>query len=440
MRFRIYPTTQQKTALAQMFGCSRVVWNDALAFCQESYRNGHKYCGYSELSKCFLTEAKKTEERHWLKDAPAIPLQQSLRDLDVAFKNFFNSCNGKRKGKKVKPPMFKKRKSKQSARFTENGFKINQHSVYLSKIGKLKIVWSRELPSKPSSVTVIKDSAGRYFLSFVCEVNHPQLPDNAQSIGIDLGITDFATLSTGKKIKSPKPLKRQLKRLRRLQKNLSRKQKGSKRREVARLKIAKLHAKIADIRTDFLHKLSTRLIQENQLIALEDLNVSGMVKNRKLSRAISDLGWRSFRTMLEAKGEMYGREIRIINRWEATSQTCSYCGFKGGKKELSVREWTCLNCEEIHDRDVNASRQILKVAGGQSDTKNGLQRECKTTVKVAVSSEASTHREYRQLSLFYYLVENNIAFKYPATTAWKEFISPASNFLVVTFFLGWVIY
>jgi putative transposase len=400
MRYRIYPTTQQKTALAQMFGCTRVVWNDALAFCQEAYRNGEKYCGFPELSNRFLTQAKQTEDRQWLKDAPAIPLQQSLRDLDVAFKNFFNSCTGKRKGKKVKTPKFKKRKSRQSAKFTKNGFKINRHTVYLSKIGNLKIVWSRELPSQPSSVTVIKDSANRYFLSFVCEVNYLQLPNNGQSIGIDLGITDFATLNTGEKIKAPKPLKRQLKRLRRLQKNLSRKQKGSKRREVARLKVAKLHAKITDTRTDFLHKLSTKLIQENQLIALEDLNVSGMVKNRKLSRAISDLGWRSFRSMLEAKAEMYGREVRIINRWEATSQTCSCCGFKGGKKELSVREWTCLNCGTTHDRDINASENILKVAGGQSDTLNGCRRECQTAVKVAVPNEASTHREYKQLSLF----------------------------------------
>jgi putative transposase len=400
MRYRIYPTTQQKTALAQMFGCTRVVWNDALAFCQEAYRNGEKYCGFPKLSNRFLTQAKQTEDRQWLKDAPAIPLQQSLRDLDVAFKNFFNSCTGKRKGKKVKTPKFKKRKSRQSAKFTKNGFKINRHTVYLSKIGNLKIVWSRELPSQPSSVTVIKDSANRYFLSFVCEVNYLQLPNNGQSIGIDLGITDFATLNTGEKIKAPKPLKRQLKRLRRLQKNLSRKQKGSKRREVARLKVAKLHAKITDTRTDFLHKLSTKLIQENQLIALEDLNVSGMVKNRKLSRAISDLGWRSFRSMLEAKAEMYGREVRIINRWEATSQTCSCCGFKGGKKELSVREWTCLNCGTTHDRDINASRVILTVAGGQSDTLNGCRRECQTAVKVAVPNEASTHREYKQLSLF----------------------------------------
>jgi putative transposase len=368
-RYRIYPTDQQKWHLAKLFGCCRVVYNAALAHCQQEYREGKKKPDSKQLSSR-LTELKKTEEKIWLGEVSAVPLQQSLRDLEQAYSNFFKSCKGERKGRKVKPPRFKKRKSKQSAKFTNNGFKINQHNVYLAKIGKLKIVWSRELPSEPSSVTVIKDSANRYFLSFVCEINPIPLPPNNNSIGIDLGIIDFATLSNGEKIKSPKPLKSNLKRLKKLQRNLSRKEKGSKRREVARKKVAKLHARITDIRTDFLHKLSTKLIRENQTIALEDLNVSGMVKNRKLSRAISDLGWRSFRTMLIAKGEMYGREVKVIDRWEPTSQTCSCCGFKGGKKELNIREWTCLNCGAIHDRDVNASVNILKVAGGQLDTKN----------------------------------------------------------------------
>ena len=406
-RYRIYPTDPQKVRLAKLFGCCRVVFNDALAHCQQEYREGRKKPDNKQLSSR-LTSLKKTEEKIWLGEVSAVPLQQSLRDLEQAYSNFFKSCKGQRKGKKVKAPKFKSRKSKQSAKFTDNGFKVNQHNIYLAKIGKLKIVWSRELPSEPSSVTVIKDSADRYFLSFVCDVNLSPLPPNDNSIGVDLGIIDFATLSNGEKIKAPKPLKSNLKQLRRLQKNLSRKQKGSKRREVARKKVAKLHSKITDIRTDFLHKLSTKLIRENQTIALEDLNVSGMVKNRKLSRAISDLGWRSFRTMLVAKGEMYGREVKIISRWEATSQVCSCCGFKGGKKELNIREWTCLNCGSIHDRDINASKNILKacteqsrsVAEGHSETQNGRGGRHKTTTKVAVSYEASTTPKYKQLSLF----------------------------------------
>ncbi|MEW5861582.1 MAG: RNA-guided endonuclease TnpB family protein [Cyanobacteriota bacterium] len=399
-KYRIYPTDPQKNALAQLFGCVRTVWNDALAFCIESYKKGEKYCGEIELQKRFITQAKKTEAREWLADVSNITLQQSIRDLGQAYSNFFKSCKGERKGKKIRPPRFKKRKSAQSAKFRIGGFKVHQHNVYLAKIGKLKITWSRPLPSEPSSVTVIKDAADRYFLSFVVEINPEKLPDNGKAIGIDLGITNFATFSNGEKIKAPKPLKKCLKKLRSLQRRLSKKVKGSKRRELARKKVARLHAKISDIRTDFLHQLSTRAIRENQTLALEDLNVSGMVKNRKLSRAISDLGWRSFRTMLEAKSKIYGRDLRIIDRWEPTSQKCSCCGEKGGKKELSVREWTCLFCNTKHERDVNASRNILRVAGGQHETKNGRLRRRKTGVKSAVAVDASTTFKPVQLSLF----------------------------------------
>ncbi|HBK96541.1 MAG TPA: transposase [Microcoleaceae bacterium UBA10368] len=401
-RYRIYPTNRQKWQLAKLFGCCRVVWNDALAFCQEQYKKGEKKPSHNELSK-MLTQAKKTEEKEWLTSVSSIPLQQILKDLDQAYSNFFNSCKGQRKGQKVKSPRFKKRKSKQSARFTENGFQLRENrQIYLPKIGEIEVIWSKELPATPSSATIIKDSADRYFVSFIFEVNPEQLPKNDNCVGIDLGITVFATLSNGEKITSPKPLKKQMKRLRKLQRHLSRKQKGSKRREIARKKLAKVHAKISDTRTDFIHKLSTKIIRENQTIVLEDLNVSGMMKNRKLSRAISDLGWRSLRTTLEAKSIMYGRDFQVISRWEATSQKCSCCGLNGGKKELSVREWTCLNCGEIHDRDINAAINIL-VAGGQSETLNGCRRKSKTVPKkIAISSEASTHQKdkFEQLSLF----------------------------------------
>ncbi len=317
-KYRVYPTKQQKVFLSQLFGCTRVVWNDAVSRCKKEYLKGNK-----------------------------------------------------------KP-----------------------YKIYLAKIGKIKIIWSSPLPSEPSSATIIKDSAGRYFISFVVEVKPEPLPSNNKSVGIDLGITDFATFSNGEKVKAPKPLKKKLKRLRKLQRNLARKTKGSKRREAARKKVAKLHAKITDTRTDFLHQLSTKVIRENQTVILEDLNVSGMVKNRKLSRAISDLGWRSFRTMLEAKSEMYGRDFRVIDRWIPTSQTCSCCGFNGGKKELSVREWTCLNCGSIHDRDLNAAKNI-KVAGGQPETKNGRGGGRKSVVKAAASNETSTVPQYKQLSKFH---------------------------------------
>ncbi|MEL7034458.1 MAG: RNA-guided endonuclease TnpB family protein [Cyanobacteria bacterium J06592_8] len=417
-QYRIYPTTEQQTKLAKLFGCCRVVWNDALAHCIELYKSGEKKLSNSELQKRFITQAKKTVEREWLKEVSNIPLQQSLNDLEQAYHNFFKSCKGKRKGKKVRPPKFKKRNAKQSARFRVGGFKLNGDKISLAKIGNLKIVWSRPLPSQPSSVTLIKDAANRYFLSFVVEVagsrdvksraclqldsrvNQQPLPDSPNNVGIDLGIKTFAVLSSGEKIDAPKPLKQKLKRLRKLNRNLSRKQRGSKRYERARLRKAKLYARMKDTRKDFLHKLSTRIINENQVVVLEDLNVSGMVKNRKLSKAISNLGWRQFRTFLEGKAEKYGRDFRVISRWEPTTQKCSCCGFIGGKLDLSIREWTCLNCETIHDRDENAAANIL-VAGGLSETINGRGGRRKTSTKEAAALETSTHLEKPvQLSIF----------------------------------------
>jgi putative transposase len=372
-----------------------VVWNDALALCLIA----EKLPKNNDLQKNCITLAKKTEDREWLGEVSNIPLQQSVIDLGNAFKNYFDSLKGSRKGRKMGRPQFKKRKGKQSARFRKGGFSIKNGKIYLAKIGLIEVVWSRDLPSEASSVTVIKDAADRYFVSFVVEVEPAQLPDNGQSVGIDLGITDFATFSTGEKVNAPKPLKRRFKKLRKAQRKLAKKIKGSNRRGRARKKVAKIHAKISDVRKDFLHKLSTRIIRENQTIVLEDLAVSNMVKNRKLSRAISDLGWRSFRTMLEAKSAMYSRDFRVISRWEPTSQRCSCCGEIGGKKELAIREWQCLFCGAIHDRDTNAAVNI-KVAGGLSETLNGRGGSRKTVVKTAASNESSTHQLGQQLSLF----------------------------------------
>ncbi|NER03724.1 MAG: IS200/IS605 family element transposase accessory protein TnpB, partial [Okeania sp. SIO3C4] len=295
---------------------------------------------------------------------------------------------------------------------------------YLPKVGKIKIVGKRKLPAEPSSLTIIKDSANRYFASFVVEINPEPLTKTNKSIGIDLGISTFATLSNGDKINAPKPLKNNLKKLAKFQRKFAKTEKGSKRREKRRLRIAKLHAKIKDIRTDFLHKLSTNLVKKYDTIVLEDLNVSGMVKNRKLAKAISDLGWKQFRTLTEAKCEKYGREFRVISRWEATSRKCSNCGFKGGKKELNVREWTCLNCGTSHDRDINAAVNILEIVQPKTKvetkaTENPVQlslfaevaeghwsiiyrtRRKRQTGKPAFFSDVSTHSEsFVQLSLF----------------------------------------
>ena len=333
-QYRIYPTDKQKQSLAQLFGCVREVGHDALALCKQSEKKPKS----AELQKIVITQAKNTEERAWLEDVSCVPLQQSVADLEIAFKNFFDSCKGKRKGRKVGYPKFKKRTSSQSARLTRRGFSMKENGgVYLAKIGIVNPIWSKKMPSEPSSVTVIKDCANRYFLSFVVEIQPIQVEAKNPSVGIDLGIKTFAVMSNDEKVESPgyKDLDRKV---RKLQRKLARQPKDSRRRNVTRIKIAKLHNQITDTRQDFLHKLSSKIVNENQVIILEDLNVSGMVKNRKLSRAISQQGWREFRTLCEAKSEKFGREFKVISRWEPTSQVCSDCGFKWGKIDLSIRE------------------------------------------------------------------------------------------------------
>ncbi|MFM9263685.1 transposase [Tychonema sp. BBK16] len=399
-RYRIYPTDQQQQSLAQLFGCVRVVWNDALALCKQSEKKPKS----AELQKIVITEAKQTEERTWLEQVSCVPLQQSVIDLETAFKNFFDSCKGKRKGQTVRYPRFKKRTSSQSARFTVRGFSMKKNGgIYLAKIGIVNPVWSRELPSLPSSVTVIKDSANRYFLSFVVEIEPVQSEAKNPSIGIDLGIKTFAVMSNGEKAESPS-YKKLDRKVRKLQRKLARQPKDSKRRNITRIRIAKLHNKIADTRKDFLHNLSTKIVNENQVIVLEDLNVSGMVKNRKLSRAISQQGWYEFRTLCEAKSEKFGREFKVISRWEPTSQICSDCGFKWGKIDLSIRSVLCLSCGTKQDRDENAARNIAQVGIGNCHDSKWTLRDCKTT-SVAEPCEASRITAHkRPVSISKYLI------------------------------------
>ena len=376
-QYRFYPTNQQQQRLAQLFGCVRVVWNDALALSKAS-----KYPGYNVLAK-ILTLSKQTEERVWLKDVSSVPLQQSLRHLESAYKNFFDSCSGKRKGKKVGQPRFKRRTNSQSAEFTKAAFSLNNETVYLAKIGDIKPIWSRELPSNPSSIKVLKDCANRYFLSFVVEIEPVNIEAKNPSIGIDLGIKTFAFMSNGEKAESPfyKELDQKV---RQLQKKLARQQKDSNRRRKTRIQIAKLHNQIADTRKDFLHKLSTKVVSENQAIILEDLNVSGMMKNRKLSRAISQQGWAEFRTLCECQCEKFGRDFVVIGRWEPTSQVCSDCGFKWGKLDLKVRRIKCLSCGTEHDRDENAAKNINKAGMGNRHGSKRTQRQSKTTSVASV--------------------------------------------------------
>lgn len=368
--YRIYPTVQQQERLAQTFGCSRVVWNDALALIK-GLESGEKWPSNGELQKIFITQAKQTEQRSWLSGVSNIALQQSVRDLGTALSSFFKSLKGDRKGPKLGFPRFKKRHDNQSARFSRHGFSIRNGKLFIAKIGEVKVQWSRHLPSEPSSVTVLKNKVGQYHVSFVVEVDIPFIPAQHEAVGVDLGIKTFAVTSNGAYIQSP-VYDRLDRKIRRFQRKMSRQEKGSNRWQQTKQRIAKLHLKIANIRNDFLHKLSTKLVKENQIICLEDLNVKGMVKNRKLARAISRQGWGIFRVMCESKAAMHGREFQLIDRWEPTSQICSSCGYRWGKLDLSIREVVCINCHAKQDRDGNAAMNIKRSGVEQSqDRKNG---------------------------------------------------------------------
>lgn len=399
-QYRIYPRPTQFETLAKAFGCSRVVWNDALWIYKNAFRNGEERP--KNVDKLVITQAKKTESRAWLSEVSNIVLQQSFRDLQIAWNNYFSSLNGKRKGKPVGKPKLKKKTSRQSMRFRKGGFSVHSCSVKLAKIGHIPMIVSRPLPNQPSSVTIIKDAIGRYFASFVVEVPEQIAPQTDASCGIDLGLTHFAILSTGEKVENPRLHKKMLRRIKLANRRLAKAKKDSNRRKKRKLRLAKLHAKVKQQRTDFLHKLTTRLVCENQALAIEDLNIAGLVKNRKLSRAISDASWAKFKTMLSAKCDKYARQLTIVDRWYPSSQICSCCGKSGGKKELDVREWECLYCNTIHDRDINASNnlknQIKREAGGQSDSNINERGESVSLPAVAVLDETLTTP--KQLTLF----------------------------------------
>ncbi|MFI1445436.1 RNA-guided endonuclease InsQ/TnpB family protein, partial [Streptomyces fructofermentans] len=367
--FRVYPEPSQRHALARAFGCARVVFNDGLRARQEAHAAGLPYVKDTDLQKQVITAAKRTGERAWLGEVSSVVLVQSLRDLHTAYRNFFSSVTGKRKGPKVAPPRFKsKRDNRQSIRLTANGFSLRESGpLYVAKVGNLRVRWSRPLPAAPTSVTVTMDAAGRYWASFVVDTDPKFLPKATAETGIDLGLSAFAVLSDGQKIASPRFLRRAERKLKRLQKDLSRKDKGSKNRTKARVKVARQHARVVDRRRDWHHKESTRIIRENQAVYVEDLAVSGLARTR-LAKSVHDAGWAAFLGMLEYKAARHGRYFGKIGRFEPTSQVCSACGVKDGPKPLSVREWTCQECGTVHDRDVNAACNIL--AAGRADRLN----------------------------------------------------------------------
>jgi len=362
--YRLYPTPGQQQALAKAFGCARVVFNDALRARRQAHHAGLPYVTDAELSSR-LTTSKATPERAWLGEVSSVVLQQALADLNAAYRNFFASLSGNRHGRGVGAPRFRSRKDRrQSIRFTANArWSITPgDKLRLPKIGDVPVRWSRALPSRPSSVTVIKDAAGRYFASFAVQAQPNPLPATDAVVGIDLGLANFAVLSDGRKIASPRFLRRAEGKLRRRQRELSRKQEGSKNRERARVKVARAYARVADARREFHHQLSTALIRDNQAVAVEDLTVNGLARTR-LAKSVHDAGWSAFTGMLEYKARLRGREFHKIGRFEPTSQTCSACGLKDRPKPLHVRAWQCLGCGAWLDRDINAAVNVAKAAG-----------------------------------------------------------------------------
>ena len=372
-RYRIEPTPAQQRVLARVFGCARVVFKDALRVRNDAYRAGVKLSD-SEIQRRVITAAKTTAERAWLCEVPSVALVQSVNDSRRAWHNFFDSGSGKRKGRKVGRPRFKSRKDhRPSLRLTRNGFSLKGNGrLFVAKVGEVRVRWSRDLPSAPSSVTIIREPDGRFYASFVVDVPTSPLPAVAREAGVDLGIARLATTATtdgGRSdIENPKHLGRKLRKLARLEREKSRRQKGSANRDKSRRKVAAAHNEVARARRDYHHKQALALVRENQVIHVEDLNIVGMVTNRRLARVISDAGWGQFVRIIGEKADRYGRTVHQVSRWLASSKTCSGCGYRLGELPLQVRQWTCPACRVVHDRDHNAAKVIL--AAGRAERLN----------------------------------------------------------------------
>ena len=352
-QFRFYPNPQQETLLAQTFGCVRFVYNSILRYRTDAYSQAQEKVGYSGAN-ARLTEIKKLPELAFLNDVSSVPLQQCLRHQQTAFKNFFEG--------RAKYPVFKSRKHRQSAEFTYRAFTFRNGELKLAKCDTpLNVRWSRELPSEPTTVTISKDPAGRYFVSCLCEFEPTLLPVTDKKLGIDVGIRDLFVTSDGFKSGNPRHTAKYATKLAKYQRRLAKKKFGSKNRLKAKCKVACIHAKIADCRSDNLHKLSHRLVNENQVICAENLAVKNMIKNPTLAKHIADASWGKFTRQLEYKSAWAGRTYVEIGRFFPSSKRCSCCGFVKDKLPLNVRSWKCPECGATHDRDINAARNILAV-------------------------------------------------------------------------------
>ena len=350
-KFRFYPTDEQAKLLAQTFGCVRFVYNTILRWRTDEYYQSKAKIGYIQAN-AKLTEMKKQPEFAFLNDVSCVPTQQVLRHQQTAFKNFFEG--------RTKYPAFKKKTHKQSAEFTKSAFKYTDGQLFIAKCKEpLNVRWSRQLPSHPTTITISKDCAGRYFVSFLCEFENQILPKSDKNIGIDVGIKHLFVTDSGIKIDNPRLTAKYATKLAKAQRALSRKKLGSANRAKAKLKVARIHAKIKDCRLDNLHKLSRKIINENQIVCVEALRITNLVKNPKLAKHIADCSWGEFVRQLEYKADWAGRTVVKIDQFYPSSKRCSNCGYTLGFLNLDTREWVCPECGVTHDRDINAAKNIL---------------------------------------------------------------------------------
>ena len=374
-KVRAYPDAEQAALLRRTFGCVRLVWNRTLADRQRRYTTQQRSTSYRETDAALTSW--KSGELSFLSEVSSVPLQQALRHQHNAFQAFFAG--------RGRYPRFKSRRGRQSAHFTRSAFRMKSDGLRLAKTSApLRVAWSWpnvDLPSlDPTMVIVSCESDGRWFVTFAVDVDEPApLPTTGQTVGVDLGVTDFAVLSTGQRIANPRMMARRERGLRRQQRRLARCQRGSKNQRKQTRRVARAHSRVRDARRDFLHQTSTQLVRRFDRIAVEDLNVRGMIRNRRLAKSIGECGWGEFRSMVEYKAQRAGRVVVVVDRWYPSSKTCSACGHLLAALSLGTRQWTCPGCRTRHDRDVNAAKNIDHAGGLPVAACGGDVRHCGTS-------------------------------------------------------------